>query len=267
MILVAVTLVAATAMASCSCSGKYSSETIVISDYSGAQNYRDVKSGDRVERDMKVDSFTSVNQSVAMTITYVQAPQCRLVLAGDAKEVDRYQAEVKKGVLSIKAKKDRNIVKGRTPEVKAYLYAPSLEHIVLSGAGDLCMPEAVTLDQSLSIMLSGAGDLEVKNLKVKGLSVTLSGAGDLNIDHLTASEDVYMTVSGAGDMEGNIKARDIHATVSGAGDMDITVDCRLLEAVVSGMGDMKVKGKCQSSRTVTAPMASMNMSKLKVLKK
>lgn len=264
MIIVAATLLATTAMALCGQTGTYSSETVVVSDYPAPLNYREVKKGDKVERDMKVGKFASVSLSGAVTAEYVQSSQCRLVLRGEAKDMDRYQAEVKNGTLHVKTKKGNKGVFNREPKVKAYIYAPSLESIMLSGAGDLEMREAVKQDGNMNIMVSGAGDIDINDLQVESLSLSLSGAGDVDIDRAIVTKDVQLNLSGAGDVEGNIKARDIKATVSGAGDVDITVDCRRFEGSVSGTGDMKVKGKCQSVRTISSGLGSMNTKQLKV---
>lgn len=264
MIIVAATLLATTAMASCGQTGTYSSETLVVSDYPAPLNYREVKKGDKVERDMKVGKFASVELTGSVTVVYVQDKQCRVVLAGESKDLDCYSAEVKNGTLCVKYNNKRKGLFGSIPEVKAYLYAPSLDNIVLSGAGDLKMPQKVTQDGDMNIRLSGAGDIDAKDLRVKSLSVTVSGAGDVDIDHLTASKDVNLMVSGAGNVDADIKARDVSAVVSGSGDMDLTVDCRALESTVSGTGDMKVKGKCQRKRTMSSGWGSMNTKQLKV---
>ena len=264
MIMAVAALMTASAMASCGQTGTYSSETVVVSDYPAPLNYREVKKGDKVERDMKVGKFASVELTGSVTVIYVQDKQCRVVLTGESKDLDCYTAEVKNGTLRVKYTNKRKGLFGSTPEVKAYLYAPSLEGIVLAGAGDLKMPQKVAQDGDMDIMLSGAGNIKAKDLKVRSLSVTVSGAGNVDIDHLTASKDVHLTVSGAGDMEADIEARDVYSLVSGSGDMDLTVDCRVLESTVSGTGDMELKGKCQHARTVSSGWSRMDTKHLKV---
>lgn len=260
----ATVLAAAACVASCSQAGSAGSDTVVVSEYSGALNYREVKHLGRVERDMKVAHFDALCVSGAVDVTFVQADSCRLVISGDEKDIDRYDVEQEQGTLHLKSRrKASNSLIGKH-DVKAIVYAPSLERIHISGAGNLEVPDAVRMDGALDIKVSGAGDIEMRDLSVSALQVTLSGAADVDLDQVDVQGDAHVNMSGAGDAEMNVKAHNVYASVSGAGDLDLTVDCNILECRVSGAGDVDVRGKCRTLRPGKSGAGDLNTGKLKV---
>lgn len=93
----------------------------------------------------------------------------------------------------------------------------------------------VTMPVLKGITLSGAADGEIEDaFQVTQLDVDLSGASDLNIKNLTADR-IKLKASGASDTQLRGKARILEADLSGASDLsayDLTVD----EAIVRAQG-------------------------------
>ncbi len=83
----------------------------------------------------------------------------------------------------------------------------------LSGAADLEMNGAV---ENLEIQVSGAGEIDTRDLKARHVKVRISGAGNANI---TASESLDAKVSGVGNIRYWGDPTEKKTTVSGLGNI------------------------------------------------
>ncbi|MDH3731105.1 MAG: DUF2807 domain-containing protein [Acidimicrobiia bacterium] len=82
--------------------------------------------------------------------------------------------------------------------------------IEISGAADI---QLVGVAESLSIVISGAGDIDASALVTKTGSVRISGAGDIVMN---ATDELDITISGSGNVE-YIGNPTVNQTISGTG--------------------------------------------------
>ncbi len=87
--------------------------------------------------------------------------------------------------------------------------------VSVSGAGTL---KATGYVQTLTALISGAGEADLKGLVAEKTTVNISGAGDAEV---YAAESIDATVSGAGDVVCFGNPNQIIQNTSGAGDFEI----------------------------------------------
>lgn len=118
---------------------------------------------------------------------------------------------------------------------------PSLERVVVSGAGD------VSIDglegERVELGLSGAGTVSARDVDLDRLVVELSGAGSARVSGVVDTQEV--TLSGAGDYDGrDLESRNARVEVSGAGSVVVWAEERL-DVRASGAGSVEYYGDPQ----------------------
>ena len=231
-------------------------------------DYKDSKErGPVVEREVKVASFDEIDLSGCVKVIYTQGNNIQVKLRGNEKDLEKYEVNVKEGELRIARKSHNSKVNKKSPRLTAYVTAPTLRDIDMSGACNLQMPQKVSFANKLDIEVSGAVNLDITDMEVESFDLDVSGAGDVNFGNLRAKKEVDIEVSGAGDVKGKVEARDIDLGLSGAGDVTLTVNCDNLRGKASGAGDLTLNGKCRTLRTGKSGAASVKTKGLKVTEK
>lgn len=90
------------------------------------------------------------------------------------------------------------------------------------------------------IIISGAGDIKSQTpITTNNLNLTVSGAGDLDLD--VTAQNIECLVSGGGDIKLKGKTNSLKSTLSGAGDLyAYDLLCEKATLSVSGAGDAKI---------------------------
>ena len=99
-------------------------------------------------------------------------------------------------------------------EVEIHDFAGGRFSFKVSGAAELSMNGEV---DDLEIRVSGAGDIDTRDLQAKHVKVRLSGAGNANI---TATESLDAEVSGVGNIDYWGDPEKKHTSVSGLGNIN-----------------------------------------------
>ncbi len=143
-----------------------------------------------------------------------------VAISGPEYEMNRVEASVKNGVLSLDMRDRKRGEKKRWGKknkgVDATITLPLLTGLNVSGVVDGRIKNVNTDEFEVSI--SGVGDVEIDG-ECGVLNANLSGVGDLEAEKLECSKAI-IKVSGVGDAE--VYARDeVDARVSGMGDIDV----------------------------------------------
>lgn len=228
----------------------------------GKSSYRkSEKWGDVVTRSIDIQSITALCASGSVDIRYTQGNEFALEAYGNDKAIDLYDICSEDGILTCTPKKD---APSDLPGITLLVTSPILESIEVCGAGDVTLEGDVELNNDLRLSISGAGDIDISNLTCQSLAVAvngsgdatakritcqsleveLCGAGDVSIGKTECATSATMDISGAGDIEGKLKANDLTLTVSGAGDADLKIECQTANVVASGSGDVELRGTC-----------------------
>ncbi len=96
---------------------------------------------------------------------------------------------------------------------------------------------------TLKISTKGRGFRSVKTLEVH-ISVpdiekiSSSGSGDIRFNDVFTANDMYISQSGSGDLDGDFKARNLELKITGSGDCDISGVMGMFKISISGSGDV-----------------------------
>lgn len=117
--------------------------------------------------------------------------------------------------------------------LKIEIVAPQLPPLRFDGFGSVTLDN---LDQpTLQLDLAGAGNLDASG-KVHTARVVSSGAGNIDLGELRAT-DATVTVSGVGNIDVNASGK-VNATVSGAGNISLHRKPAELISQISGIGSI-----------------------------
>ncbi len=224
-----------------SCSNCFSSPFVIeIVESSNTSDYfltQDISSECR-----KVDKFSELNVSGAISVTYIQSNKSEVFIEGKQEFINNFISEVIGDKLYLKMKP------GKYHNFNLYVtvYSPALHEVELSGSGSFNDMQGHKSGKDVKFKKSGSGKSHIGNLDCKDFKCSISGSGDMVIESLICN-DADMVTNGSGNITiKNLKScEDVEIAVSGSGHgdyekVDITGD---LELSISGSGSIKINGK------------------------
>lgn len=157
-------------------------------------------------------------------------------------------AEVRDGTLHLE-NTERNWRDRVTPTepVLVTITVVELNRVQFSTGGRMLI-EGLQTD-SLTVGVSGAGDVTMKDLDAGNLDFSLSGAGNINVDGV--AENLELSISGFGNFNGGdlqSQAADVH--ISGAGSATVWAE-ETLDASISGAGSIDYYGDPSVSERIS----------------
>lgn len=185
-----------------------------------------------------VETFHSIQVGGAFDVILSQGPQGLAVSAENKDAMERITTTVENGVLKIGFKYDKKIF-NNPRKLKAYISAPSLQGINVSGASKLNIEGDFTA-ASMKMDLSGASKVW-GTLKVSGaFDIDLSGASEANLSG--TSNSLTVDASGASDLKASeFSTNTCTVDASGASIVRITVN-KELSAELSGASRLTYGG-------------------------
>ena len=189
-------------------------------------------SGIALEEARSLPEFTDIELSGAYEVVVTCGEEQDVQISGDDNIVPLVKTEVIDKVLIVST--DESI----SPEQKLTLTisAETIDSMNISGAVSASISHVD--NQEFAIDLSGAGDLEMEG-SVDDLQLLLSGAGSIDAEQL-AAKTATVDVSGVGSVV--LSASDeLYATISGLGDVEYCGDPQVIRKRVSGLGKIKKK--------------------------
>ena len=179
-----------------------------------------------------VPAFTAVNISGAYDVEIVVQKEQSLEIEGDDNLLPLIRTEVKNGVLEINNEKSFNT----KHTLRVRISIPQLEGISSSGASEMVVSNVKS--DEFKIDTSGAGSLKVAG-ETKRLALEMSGAGDVDAKELRA-EKVTVNSSGAAGAE-VFASQDLRVDASGAGHIDYYGNPKNVSEDVSGAASISKK--------------------------
>jgi hypothetical protein len=169
--------------------------------------------------------FKSVNVSGAYDVEIAVQKEPGLEIEGDDNLLPRVRTEVKDGVLSIY---NDEPIRTNSP-IRLRISVPQLDAVGSSGASDIVVTNVKSDDfavstsgagsvslsgeaKTLVLQLSGAGEVDAKDLRSERVTVNSSGAADATV---YASEDLTVSASGAGTVNYYGDPKNVSESVSG----------------------------------------------------
>lgn len=158
-----------------------------------------------------VPAFTSVNISGAYDVEIVGQKEPSLEIEGDDNLLPLIKTEVKDGALTIG--NDQSL--STRGKLRVRISVPKLDGISTSGASDIIVSNVKS--DAFKIDTSGAGSLKIAG-ETKTLEVKLTGAGEVDAKDLHA-ERVNITSSGAASVD-VYASEELHVNATGAGEVN-----------------------------------------------
>lgn len=190
--------------------------------------------------DRLIDSlsgFDKIAVSGQADLKYVQSADAYVRVKANAEVFDYLDFKVEDGTLTLKTK-DKVQIKAK--EFEIFVGSKILKSLQVSGAADVDL-SCINSTEDLTVAISGAGDCDMKDIKVPCLTYSVSGAGDLDAEGLDV-EKLYVNISGAGDAHLSGKAGYASLSVSGAGYINAgQLDCPQIEKHKSGAASIKTQ--------------------------
>jgi hypothetical protein len=173
-----------------------------------------------------VPAFTAVNISGAYEVEIVVQKEQSLEIEGDDNLLPLIKTEVRDGVLEINNEKSFNTKHA----LRVRISVPQLKGISTSGASEMVVSnvksDEFNIDTSgassikvsgetktLALEMSGAGDVDTRELRAEKVTVNSSGAAGADV---YASEDLRVDASGAGHVNYYGNPKNVSEDVSGA---------------------------------------------------
>lgn len=238
------------------------------------------KWGKVVKKEISISDFSTIDLDGNFDVVYTQGHTATAIIEGNENVIAYHKVEVKDSALTDHTSKD---APNNMPSIRIIVTSPSLKAINLSGAGDLNIKKHLTcgnldinLDGAgdidiesvdcalLNATLSGAGDIKIDSMTCTSLNANVSGAGDIKVDKTTSANDAKFSITGAGDINAEIKCTFLHIEAAGAGDADLDVDCNTITAIASGTGTLELKGRAEVLHKSASGLSNIDSEKLQV---
>jgi hypothetical protein len=179
-----------------------------------------------------VPAFNSVDISGAYDVQIVAQKEQSVEIEGDDNLLPLIKTEVKGNVLTIS--NDQSL--STRGKLRLRISTPKLDGITTSGASDITASNVKS--DAFKIDISGAGSFKVSG-EAKTLEVKLSGAGELDAKDLHA-EKVNLTSSGAANAD-VYASEELHVNASGAGNVNYYGDPKVVTKDSSGVASITKK--------------------------
>jgi len=189
------------------------------------------------KEDRDVGSFTTIGFAISGELHLTQGSPQKVVVEGDAADLEKLVTKVENGVLKIKFKPKVNKIKST---VKIWVTAPEINGVAVAGSGKVFAEGEISADD-FSLAVSGSGKIKFANLEADKLEIAISGSGDIVM--AGGADKAGIAISGSGDVSAEgfeIEYCDI--SISGSGTCKVNV-VEELDASISGSGKVYYKGR------------------------
>lgn len=260
--------IAVAAVMTTSCGMSSHDIKLILNGSEDADGYRDSgKWGEVIDKTINTDQqFNAILINGGCNVDFTQSDSISLVAHGNENAIEAYEIKVKDSTLIISRKKEYSN-RLTIPKITLNLSHPEINDVHINGAGDIDFKEDYNIKGALNININGAGDMEAKKIECDEFCINVNGAGDFISKKITCNKKAEFTISGAGDIDSNVKAQKVNTTISGAGDAKVEVDCTDLYVTVMGAGEIELKGKCINFHRGTTNLSSIDSKKLQYKKK
>ena len=201
-------------------------------------------SGDLVSEVRTVSEFNSIRLDGAGQLLITQGDSESLEITAEDNLINDLTSEVQDGTLVL-GFQDSPLRKTLFPTriITYTLMVRDLDSIIVNGAGDLQIDTLQT--DSLALTLNGAGQFKIDTLEAQSLEVRLMGAGNIEIGGEAATQSVK--IDGAANYQAeNLRTTSTVIEISGLGN-GVVWATGSLDVSISGAGNLDYYG----SPTVT----------------
>ncbi|KXB85207.1 hypothetical protein HMPREF3034_00388 [Prevotella sp. DNF00663] len=233
----------------------------------GCRSYSNSSSKEQIGRRIQVRPFEQIETRLLGKVVYQQADTLGVRLEGDKDRVNNVLVSYDGNRIVLSQKNSVNFFpfgNNQDGKLTIYISSPDLTAVELKGAGSFEVDGKLDTD-TLSLILRGAGDMNVPDIVCDYFAAQLHGAGDMRFGHVeTVSSDVQ--VRGVGDIDMNLRnAARAYFSVHGTGDIDANLDrCGTVDCELAGVGDITLKGQVKQLKQSLRGTGDIDVSDLRV---
>lgn len=179
-----------------------------------------------------ISNFNAIKVTGSMDVIYQKSSISELTVEADSNLLDNIETVIKGKTLHIKS----NGGFSTNNRITIKCSSPSIEHVKISGSGDVVLQNIE--EPELILQISGSGDIEVDGV-CDDLTASVSGSGDIDAEELIA-QHVVVNVAGSGDVIVTAK-QSVVASVAGSGDIKVKGKPQQQQVSERGSGRIKIK--------------------------
>ncbi|MDO9546015.1 MAG: head GIN domain-containing protein [Pelolinea sp.] len=201
----------------------------------------------------ELGDFTQISMRGIGKIFVDQGKQQKVEIEGDDIVVSRIITIVKDGKLVIDVGRDfiEKLSAGfdflSSNDIRMYITVKELEKLEITGAADVEVKEIKAKD--LALTMTGASNVKVTGLEANILKAEMPGAGKIAVDGKV--NDLFVTLTGAGNFSGHkLKSKTAKVVLSGVGRTQLWVTGEL-DVTITGIGSVEYYGNPHIKKSVT----------------
>lgn len=193
----------------------------------------------------KVQPFTGISSSGSWDVMVAYGNSTDVTIEGDENLLEHIETVVENGKLYIRAKKYGNIRSKN--KITVYVTATRLQHLSLSGSGDIIGRGEFKNEGTTNVMVSGSGNIRFEFDQFNEIDVSVSGSGGIKMKG--TAKEIEARISGSGNIDcKEVISDDASAHISGSGNIKVHANTSI-DVHISGSGNVHYSGNAQNIRT------------------
>jgi hypothetical protein len=194
--------------------------------------------GPSVTKNYSISGFTGINTELDADVNFIQDSVYKVEIYAQSNIQDRIEMPVVDGELRLQFRKFSKI--GRHSRIVAYISAPSINMLRVSGSGKIVASNPVN-SGSMDINVSGSGSVDLASYTGSTMYANISGSGRVAVRGGSVNNS-DLRISGSGDIDMlNMAANSVATTTSGSGNTSVYA-INFLNARISGSGSVYYTG-------------------------
>ncbi len=193
----------------------------------------------------KMQPFTGISSSGSWDVMVAYGNSTDVTIDGDENLLEHIETVVENGKLYIRAKKYGNIRSKN--KITVYVTATRLQHLSLSGSGDIIGRGEFKNEGTTNVMVSGSGNIRFEFDQFNEIDVSVSGSGGIKMKG--TAKEIEARISGSGNIDcKEVISDDASAHISGSGNIKVHANSSI-DVHISGSGNVHYSGGAQNIRT------------------
>ncbi len=194
-----------------------------------------------VKEERKVRSFEGISLALSADVGLRQGNETKVVLEGPSDFLAKVETVTEGGILKIRFY--NRYINRETPSgrIRIYITTPDVKSLIVTGSGKIEAVTPVKTGNVLKMLVTGNGDIIIKDLTAKGVKMSVTGSGAIRVaGPETLQEEIVITGSGNVYAE-KLPAREAKVSITGSGDAHVRTTDNL-KVGITGSGDVYYSG-------------------------
>lgn len=188
---------------------------------------------EEIELNLETNPFDEIRLYTSSDIRIIQSSEYRVIITGEANDVNDIQVRVVSGRLTIEEHNTRD------EDLLIKIHVPDISQLQSFGSSFVYGESHFQQTRDLEILVEGSGDVDFA-ISTDDVEVEISGSGSVILEGITETLDAR--ISGSGWIRSfNLESELADVLIEGSGSAEVYV-IRDLDAFISGSGNIYYKG-------------------------